>query len=260
MRFLFTMFVLMGVACVQNTSKAADKGERIVRFYGGEVVRAELKPDDSSIEIVGVDKYAPRSRVTSDVGFAVVSVRMDKGRKLSVYDYALVNARKDVFPCVAIMNSAGEYDASLRNAMETKPNKVYNLLFKVEMPGYHQKSRYTLRFNLRKCPKRDPMLTFVNLGEFPFTKNSKIPLNGMLGVIPECMKPKPKPKPVAKPVEPIKADDKTAKPDAKKATDKKDVKKNAKTAPAKKTPPAKPAKPAPKKAPAKKTSPKPAKK
>jgi hypothetical protein len=209
MRFLLTMLVVLGVACVQNTSIATDDGERSVRFYGGEVVRAELKPGDDYIEIVGVDKYAPPSRVTSDVGLAVVSVRMDKGRSLSVYDYSLVNARKDVFPCIAIMNSVEEYDASLRNIKDIQPNQLYNLLFKIEMPLPGKKPRFLLRFNLRRGVKRDPMLTFVNLGKFPFTKTSKIPLDGMLGVIPECMKPKPKS--VEKTIKSVKADDKAAK-------------------------------------------------
>ena len=214
MRFLFTTLLVLGVWSVSNASMAADDDERIVRFYGGEVVRAELKPGDGGIKIVNVDKYAPRSRVTSDVGVAVVTVRMDKGRTLSLYDYSLVNGSKNVFPCVAIMNSVGEYDDSFREFTKTKPNELYNLLFKVEMPGYKKKPRYILRFNLRRGQKRDPKLSFVVLGKFPFTKTSKIPLEGMLGVIPERLKSKPKPK------------NKAAKPAPKKKPAKKNAGKN----------------------------------
>ena len=238
MRFLLSMVVVLGVLCVQSVASAAD-GERIVRFYGGEVVRAELKPGDGGIEILNVDKYAPPSRVTTDLGVAVVSVRMDKGRTLSSYDYSLVNGRKDVFPCVAIMNSVGEYDDSFRKLTKTKPNQFFNLLFRVEMPGHKKKPRYIFRFNLRRGKKRDPILTFVDLGKFPFTKTSKIPLDGMLGVIPDCMKPKPKPKPkpVVKPVVvPPKAGGEAVKSDPKKKVDPKAAKPAAKKAPAKKTP------------------------
>ena len=97
------------------------------------------------------------------------------------------------------------------------------------MPGYKQKPRYILRFNLRRGQKRDPELSFVVIGKFPFTKTSKIPLDGMLGVIPECMKTKPKPKPKPTPVVvPSKAEDKAAKPDQKKKPTKKGAGKNAK--------------------------------
>ena len=228
-------------AAVFPNSLIGGEDSRMVRFYAGEILRAEIKPDDDSIKVVNVNKFAPRSRVTADVGYAVVTVRLDKGRSLGIYDYSLVNSRRDVFPCVAIMNSFEEFDASLRELKTTKPNKYYNLLFRIEMPPPGMKPDFTLRFNLIRGKGRDPLLRFVDVGKHPFTKTSKIPLEGMLGVVPNWPKPKPKPKP---------------KPVAKSVpADKKAAGKGKKGESAKKTPPKKPAKkPASKKtAPPKKT-------
>ncbi|NOY75666.1 MAG: hypothetical protein GXP32_07720 [Kiritimatiellaeota bacterium] len=194
-------------ACLPAALMGGDD-QRIVRFYAGEVLRAELKPDDGTVKIVNVNKFAPRSRVTVDVGYAVVTVRPDKGRSLGIYDYSLVNRRRTAFPCVAITNEFGEYDASLRELQETKPNKLYNFLFRVEMPRPNEKPEYTLRFNLVKGKNRDPRLLFVDVTGHPYTKISKIPLEGMLGVVPDW----PKPKPVEKPEPPKKKDGKTAAP------------------------------------------------
>jgi hypothetical protein len=246
-------FVLIFIACRQNPLMAGDD-QRIVRFYGGEVVRAEIKPDDGSVKVVNVNKFAPRSRVTSDVGYAVVTVRMDKGRSLGIYDYSLVNSRRDAFPCIAIMNSVEEFDASLRELKKTKPNKFYTLLFKVEMPLPNQKPEYLLRFNLIRGKNRDPRLHFVDVGKHPFTKTSKIPLEGMLGVVPDW--PKPKPKPPPKPVEKPKP---AADAKAKKSADKAAQKKSAAKKEASKKAPAKPAAKKPV-APKKKTQPSKAKK
>ena len=188
-------FLLLHAVVFQNPLIGGDE-PRMVRFYAGEVLRAELKPDDDSIKIVNVNKFAPRSRVTADVGYAIVTVRPDKGRSLGIYDYSLVNSRKDVFPCVAIMNSFGEFDASLRELIKTKPNELYNLLFRIEMPSPPMTNLdFTLRFNLIPGKGRDPVLHFVNVGHHPFTKTSRIPLDGMLGVVPNWPKPKHKPKP-----------------------------------------------------------------
>ncbi|MBN1865293.1 MAG: hypothetical protein JW808_10365 [Victivallales bacterium] len=159
------------------------------RFYAGDILRAEVRPEDYSDPVVikNVSPYKPASRITTEVGYALLTVRLDAGRSLGIYDYSLFDGRA-VFPCVALMDDNGEFDASLWEIKDTKPDKMYSMLFKVQIPVMGI-PKYSLRFNLLQGKWQDVNLPFVNVKDMPFTAVKDIPQAGMLGVDP--YKPKP---------------------------------------------------------------------
>ena len=191
---------------------AADENAASKRFYAGEILRAEVQPDNASMPITvsNVSPHEPKSTITTDVGYALVTVKLDDGRSLGMYDYSLVNSGKRVFPCIALVDGADDYDGSKWEIKKTRTNKKYTMLFKVQLPP-NGPPEYDLRFNLMKNMNDIP-LPFINVKAQPFTDYKKIPMEGMLGVDPykvetsetpeksEAKKPKkPKAKPKVKP-------------------------------------------------------------
>lgn len=185
LKFIFLLGGLFAAALPLH----AEKAKTTKRFYGGEILRAEVKPDDASSPIIidNISPYEPKSRITSDVGYALLTVRMDPGRSLGMYDYSLVTTKNN-FPCVALMDTDGSFDGGKWEIKKTKPSRKYTMLFKIQMPP-RGKPKFNLRFNLLKNKWNDIPLPFVNVKNKPFTPVKDIPATGMLGEDP--YKPKP---------------------------------------------------------------------
>lgn len=168
------------IAVDQETSK---------RFYAGKILRAEVQPDNPDMPIVinNISEYEPESRITSDVGYAVITVDLDPGRSLGIYDYSLVNKQKKEFPCVAIAERENDFDRSNWEIAKPKPSRKYSMLFKVQLPPMGA-PKYDLRFNLIRDKWKDLPLEFINIGQKPFTSYKDIPPQGILGIDPN--KPK----------------------------------------------------------------------
>ena len=156
---------------------------------------AEVMPANSFVipKIDKIPKYGQPPDFGSETGYALVVVKLDKGRSLSNLDYVLSDGSSE-YPCLAISDTDGVYDVSDWEKKKGCPDQKYQMLFKVRMPTIG-KPKYVLKFNLRPGVGRDPDLTFVNVKDKRFTKMAKIPDGGMLGVDPYAPKPKPKPKP-----------------------------------------------------------------
>ena len=74
-----------------------------VRFRAGNVLAAELT--SSKISISGVPQELPITYPATPV-YAVVTVKLDRFRSISIFDYALVASGTE-FPCVAINSGRG---------------------------------------------------------------------------------------------------------------------------------------------------------
>ncbi len=170
----------------------AEKNQTAKRFYAGNIIRAEVQPDNPEMPVVikNISEYEPKNQIASDIGFAVVTVNLDPGRTLGMYDYSLVT-KKNTFPCIALTARENDFDQKNWELTNTKPSKKYTMLFKVQLPPMGQ-AKYDLRFNLRKNKWKDIPLEFINVGNKPFTKYKDIPHEGLLGIDPS------KPKPVEK--------------------------------------------------------------
>ena len=187
--FLWSFLLLFTAYAVSAEDEPTSK-----RFYAGTVLRAEVQPDNPDMPIVikNISEFEPASRVTADIGYALVTVNLDPGRSLGLYDYSLVDKQKKEYPCVAIADRENDYDRSEWEFAKTKPANKYSMLFKVQLPPTGKPS-YNLHFNLIKDKVEDIPLTFINVREKSFTRYKDIPPEGMLGIDPN------KPKPVSEP-------------------------------------------------------------
>lgn len=220
-KLILLFFISVSAA---NLLFGEDEKDVSMRFYAGDILRAEVQQDNGTLQINNVSEYEPPSRITSDVGYAAITVRPDSGRSLGMYDYSLVNGGK-IYPCVALMNTDGDFDGSLWEIKKTKASRKYTMLFKVQLPPMG-KPKYALRFNLLKGKWKDIPVPFVYVKDKPFTNLKDIPANGMLGVDP--YKPKPQAVPAAPPAAGDQGKAGEAKPDAaKKEEPKKPVDKDA---------------------------------
>lgn len=192
--FLWSFILLLTSQAVSAEDNATSK-----RFYAGTVLRAEVQPDNPDMPIVikNISEFEPESRITADVGYAIVTVNLDPGRSLGIYDYSLVDKQKKEFPCVAVADRENDFDRSEWEFSKTKPNNKYSMLFKVQLPPTG-KPQYSLHFNLIKDNVDDIPLPFINIGDKSFTKYKDIPPEGILGIDPNKPQPIPGPEPETK--------------------------------------------------------------
>ncbi|OGV37114.1 MAG: hypothetical protein A2X48_04700 [Lentisphaerae bacterium GWF2_49_21] len=210
--------------CQEAEKKGAEKEKKkpsSIRFHSGTILAAELMPEGFFNPIVlNASKFEPPSRITTDVAFATITVRLDPSRTLSVYDYSLQNKKKDEFKCMGISDGDNRYEADKWEFAITKPDKLYTMLFKVQLPSFNEKNEYVLHYNLNKLKSEDVLIPFVRITR-NFISPSKIPPEGIIGIDPE---PPPPPEP-PKPAEP-----EPAKAEPEKKEEKKEEKKPADTA------------------------------
>ncbi|HCE42339.1 MAG TPA: hypothetical protein DET40_02180 [Lentisphaeria bacterium] len=198
MRFVFRTFAAAILLMTVSALSAQDTGRKqqsSARFHSGTVLAAEILPDSAGIPIVvkRISPFEPPSRITADVAYAAVTVKLDQGRSLSVYDYVLVNKRKEEFKCIGVREGDGDYDYDKWEFESTRQDKLYTLLFKVQLPSFNEGMNYSLRFVLNKSRIEELPLPFVKI-DVPFTPSTKIPAGGMLGIglaKPEAAKPAP---------------------------------------------------------------------
>ncbi|HCE45297.1 MAG TPA: hypothetical protein DET40_17290 [Lentisphaeria bacterium] len=202
--------------CQEAEKKETEKKKApVIRFHSGTIMAAEFMPEGFYNPVIAnVSRFEPPSRITSDVAFATVTVKLDQGRSLSIYDFILLNKRKDEFKCIGISEGDNRYDAEKWEFSSSKPGKMYTMLFKIQLPAFNDKDEYTLRYMLGKKTE-DVLIPFVKINR-AFTAVAKIPPEGIIGFDPEPPPPPPPPKPV----EEVKAE--PAKEEPKKEEAKKD--------------------------------------
>lgn len=146
-----------------------------LRFRLGWVLCAQMSRQE--VKIAKWNKLAFTNNYTSKV-YAVVTVRMDKKRTLSIHDFSLVQGF-DKFPCVAIREGSGDF-VYQNKELKTSPDKLYSMLFMLEIPDFKddKKLEYKLAYNLFKTEDGDLTLEFKNLGSGSFTPVDKIPVRG----------------------------------------------------------------------------------
>lgn len=179
------VMLLTATALFAQEADPDKKKARFMRFHSGIVLSAELLPENPAIpvKVANVSPFEPASRVTSDVAYASVVVKLDPGRSISVYDYSLLNSRRTEFKCIGVREGDDIFDANKWELASTSPDKLYTLLFKVELPPPNEKRDYLLHFNLNKSKSEDILLPFV-LIDRPFSLPSKIPAEGIIGIDP----------------------------------------------------------------------------
>ena len=91
MKIRFTLVILTAFAGLMLSA-------RTIKFRSGNVLAAELS--SAKISVFGAHRDAPLT-IPSNPVYAVVSVKLDSGRSISIFDYTL-DAFGNEVPCVAI--------------------------------------------------------------------------------------------------------------------------------------------------------------
>ena len=144
------------------------------RFRSGEIVAAELTRTAPYIR--DLDPLAfpalPKDRV-----YAVLSVRPDAGRPLSIFDYSLED-RDVVHPCVALNTGSG-FVSTDRNVSGAP---IVQLLFILDAGNARGDVSLTLKCNLPPANGiYDLKVPFRRMGFAAPTLPSRIPAEGMMG-------------------------------------------------------------------------------
>ena len=177
------VLLLTAAALFSQEADIENKKAKSLRFHSGTILSAELLPKNQTIpiKVINVSPFEPASKIISDLGYAAVVVKLDQGRSISVYDYSLLNSRKTEFKCIGVREGEDVFDANKWELANTSPDKLYTLLFKVELPPPDEACEYVLHFNLNKNKPEDVLIPFV-LIDRAFSPTVKIPDEGSLGI------------------------------------------------------------------------------
>jgi hypothetical protein len=182
-KICFAIVLLMTASFLFSQAADAEKKKtRAMRFHSGMILFAELLPENPAIPVtvMNVSPFEPASKVISNAAYASVVVKLDPGRSISVYDYSLLNSRKIEFKCIGVREGEDAFDANKWELASSSPDKLYTLLFRVELPQPGENCEYVLHFNLNRSRPEDVLLPFVKIDR-AFTPSSKIPVDGIIG-------------------------------------------------------------------------------
>ena len=187
-------------------------------FRSGRILLAEV-----STKHFPINHHRFDPNIKAAMSQAILVVKLDNGRALSIYDYLIKPAKGfGEFPCVAVREDNGAFDSQNAGTFEqTSPDRFYSLLFLVPpLKPDEREPEYLLRFNLvgeTKVP--DSLVKFKNLGNADFTSITLVRDEGIQHLPPPAPPAPPAPPPVAaKPATPPPAAKPVAAPAAKPAT------------------------------------------
>ena len=119
-----------------------------------------VKITDTMPKIEKVCKYDPPSKITERVAYAMITLSLDRGRTIGIYDYSLTTTKNgEKYPCIAIKAGTAPFDATWR-IKKTDPDKKYTLLFKVSKPT--KGLIFYLHYNLPVGKANEIQLDFSN--------------------------------------------------------------------------------------------------
>ena len=165
---MFGKFVLPFAVVLAALSLHAET----VVFRGGEVLAAELSSRKPSVANL------PAAETAQTTAYALVTVRLQPGRTISIEDYSL-SALGGMYRCVAVREENGPFDAAKWHWDTASPKKKYGMLFALQIPAgqNYRGARFGLVCNAPgKWPRTE--LVFTDRGSNAFTAAGSIPANG----------------------------------------------------------------------------------
>lgn len=146
------------------------------RFCLGWILSAEI-----STKSVNVLKQEPNAfgEKFKNKAYAVVAVKLDRDRTLSIYDFSVVVDDKK-FPCVALRKGISDFNAAAWQITDTLAEEIYSMLFIVEFPDSTKNIKLKLAYNLSKTNQIVYLIPFKNLNSGDFTLVTNIPAEGIL--------------------------------------------------------------------------------
>jgi hypothetical protein len=171
---ILILLIVIAMACPAFAEKSA-------RFRLGKILAAEITRNN--VRVNNLNKHA----FTFDFrqkAFAVVTVKLDPGRSLSIYDFSLkLLGRK--YACVALRAGHADFNGGTRVIKKSSPDDLYSMLFIVNAAPLGSEERIlegTLLYNLSKKGVYEFTVPFKYLGYSSLTSTTNIPASGMLDI------------------------------------------------------------------------------
>jgi hypothetical protein len=176
-KFLFSSILILLFASVVTADEGTSR-----RFCLGWIVSAEISSKPAIVW--NQNPYAFNDKFKRKA-YAVVVVKLDRDRTLSIYDFSLVAAGSK-FPCVALRKGISDFNALTWQITDTLPEEAYSMLFLIEYPDLTtaKKIKLKLVYNLSRAQSVECLVPFKNLNSGDFTPATNIPSEGVLEVDP----------------------------------------------------------------------------
>ena len=147
-------------------------------FRLGNVLSAEITRNPIVIKNMDNDFYDFDFK---HYAYAVVFVKLHKGRSLSIYDFKLEYEDK-TYPCVALRAGNGFFDIEQWKFTKTNPETIYSLLFILNSDAFGNAQKTVqakLVYALNKSGHVSYELPFNFLNYHELTEVGKVPANGV---------------------------------------------------------------------------------
>ena len=165
------------VLCCLLLLCAVTASAETLRFRSGEILCAELSKEKPE-GVRNADKLdlseLPERRI-----YAALTVALDPGRKISIYDYSL-KAFGVVSRCIALRNGSNSIDGSRyeTGGSDRKNRCTLYFVLNAREVGIGSREKLTLVCNVP--PVLELPVTFVNRGDKAFTPPRQIPDSGRM--------------------------------------------------------------------------------
>lgn len=144
----------------------------VLNFRSGTITAAEITATPVKISNLDPDAFPalPDKRL-----FAVLSVKLHPGRKITIFDYSL-ESNGATYPCVAV-NTGRTFDSSEK----TFSAAAVQLLFIIEAGNMPPRGNMNIKCNLQPTDGTyDITVPFKNIGSKAPVRLKQIPENGLL--------------------------------------------------------------------------------
>jgi hypothetical protein len=171
---ILVLLIAVAMACPAFAAKS-------VRFRLGKILAAEITR--SNVRINNLSKHAFKFDFKQKA-FAVVTVKLDPGRTLSIHDFSLkLLGRK--YACVALRAGHADFNGGAWVIKKSSPDDLYSMLFVVNAAPLGSEERIlegTLFYNLSSKGTCEFAVPFKYLGYSSLTSTTNIPAGGMLDI------------------------------------------------------------------------------
>ncbi len=163
---IFSLILCCGFLCTLHGA--------VLNFRSGTVTAAEIT--DAAVNLRGLDTDAfpalPEKR-----SYAVLSVKLAPGRKISIFDYSL-ETRGMTYPCVAI-NTGSSFQSSEKNFS----GNTVQLLFILEAGKMSEVEKMNIKCNLPPTDGTyDITVPFKYIGKKTPVRANAVPADGLLEI------------------------------------------------------------------------------
>ncbi|MCP3967165.1 MAG: hypothetical protein GY750_01395 [Lentisphaerae bacterium] len=146
---------------------------RLGRIYAAEITR-------SRVYVSGLKDTTFKTNFSSKA-YAMVAVRLQPGRSLSIYDFAL-RIDGTEYPCVGLRSGSSSFSYTKWKQSSTSTGEFYSMLFIVNASDINSSAKNvkgTLVYKLKSGGKTETAIPFKNIRYSSLTSSSDIPAKGM---------------------------------------------------------------------------------